>query len=136
MSFTSKIAKNFMFTRREAGPTRITGLIAILGIGAAGGVAVTQGGRVIDKKLSDLGSRVTVDGSQRLLDEGRRKINKRGTGFLNINPSKTLPPPKGINRVLQSPFGKIKPPRGAGGIGIGGALFNVCLLYTSDAADE
>ncbi|MAX60193.1 MAG: hypothetical protein CML93_00235 [Rhodobiaceae bacterium] len=100
-------------------------LLAILGLGAAGGVAVTQGGRVIDKKISDLGSRVTVDGSQRLLDEGRRKINKRGTGFLNINPSKTLPPPKGINRVLQSPFGKIKPPRGAGGIGIGGALFNV-----------
>ena len=32
MNFTSKIAKNFMFTKKEAGPTRITGLIAIIGI--------------------------------------------------------------------------------------------------------
>ena len=96
-------------------------------IGAAGGVAVTQGGRIIDKKLQDLGPRVRTPGGEKLLIEGGRQINKktRGTGFLEINPSKTLPPPKGINRVIQSPFGKIKPPRGAGSIGIGGALFNV-----------
>ena len=102
-------------------------LLAILGITAAGSVAVGQGGRVIDKKFSDLGSRVTTPGGDKILIEGGRQINKkmRGTGFLEINPSKTLPPPKGINRVIQSPFGKIKPPRGAGGIGIGGALFNV-----------
>lgn len=32
MNFSTKIAKNFMFTRKEAGPSRITGLIAIIGI--------------------------------------------------------------------------------------------------------
>ena len=100
-------------------------LLAILGIGAAGGVAAGQGGRIIKKKFGeDLGSRVMVDGAPRLIDEGR-KIPKRGTGFFKVNPPKTLPPPKGVNRFLQSPFGKIKPPRGAGSIGIGGALFNV-----------
>ena len=112
------------------GATALANLLKILGIGAAaaGGVAVTEGGRVIAKKFGeDLGSRVSVDAGQRLIDEGGRNINKkmRGTGFLKIDPSKTLPPPKGINRVIQSPFGKIKPPRGAGTLGIGGALFNV-----------
>ena len=102
-------------------------LLAILGITAVGSVAVGQGERVIDKKFSDLGSRVTTPGGDKILIESGRQINKkmRGTGFLEIKPSKTLPPPKGINRVIQSPFGKIKPPRGAGSIGIGGALFNV-----------
>ena len=99
-------------------------LLAILGIGTTVGATVVGGGRVIDKKFGDLGTRVMVDGSPRLIDEGR-KIPKRGTGFLKIDPPKTLPPPKGVNRFLQSPFGKIKPPRGSGGIGIGTALFNV-----------
>ena len=99
-------------------------LLAILGIGTTVGATVVGGGRVIDKKFGDLGTRVMVDGSPRLIDEGR-KIPKRGTGFFKVNPPKTLPPPKGVNRFLQSPFGKIKPPRGAGSIGIGGALFNV-----------
>ena len=39
MNFSSKIAKNFMFTKKEAGPTRITGLIAIIGI-AVGSMAM------------------------------------------------------------------------------------------------
>ena len=32
---------------------------------------------------------------------------------------------RGLGRIFQNPLGKVKPPRGAGGIGIGGALFNV-----------
>ena len=39
MNFSSKIAKNFMFTKKEVGPTRITGLIAIIGI-AVGSMAM------------------------------------------------------------------------------------------------
>ena len=32
MNFSSKVAKNFMFTRKEVGPTRVTGIIAVVGI--------------------------------------------------------------------------------------------------------
>ena len=106
------------------GAGALTNLLAILGIGGAGGVAISRAPKIIEKRFGNLGSRVMVDGVPRLIDEGR-KIPKRGTGFFKVNPPKTLPPPKGVNRFLQSPFGKIKPPRGAGSIGIGGALFNV-----------
>ena len=47
-------------------------LLAILGLSAAGGVAVTQGGRIIDKKLQDLGPRVGTPGGEKLLIEGGR----------------------------------------------------------------
>ena len=56
MNFSSKIAKNFMFTRKEAGPTRITGLIAIIGIAVGTmamvlSVSVLNGfeSRIVDK---------------------------------------------------------------------------------------
>ena len=32
MNFSSKVAKNFMFSRKEVGPTRVTGIIAVVGI--------------------------------------------------------------------------------------------------------
>ena len=58
MNFTSKIAKNFMLTRGEAGPTRITGLIAIIGIAVGTmamvlSVSVLNGfeSRIVDKVI-------------------------------------------------------------------------------------
>ena len=32
MNFSSKVAKNFMFSRKEVGPSRVTGIIAVVGI--------------------------------------------------------------------------------------------------------
>ena len=57
MNFTSKIAKNFMFTRKEAGPTRITGLIAILGI-AVGTMAMVLSVSVLNGFESRIVERV------------------------------------------------------------------------------
>ena len=57
MNFTSKIAKNFMFTRKEAGPTRITGLIAILGI-AVGTMAMVLSVSVLNGFESRIVDRV------------------------------------------------------------------------------
>ena len=58
MSFTSKIAKNFMFARKETGPTRITGLISIIGIAVGTmamvlSVSVLNGfeSRIVDKVI-------------------------------------------------------------------------------------
>lgn len=58
MNFTSKIAKNFMLTRGESGPTRITGLIAIIGIAVGTmamvlSVSVLNGfeSRIVDKVI-------------------------------------------------------------------------------------
>ena len=58
MNFTSKIAKNFMFTRKEAGPIRITGLISIIGIAVGTmamvlSVSVLNGfeSRIVDKVI-------------------------------------------------------------------------------------
>ena len=58
MNFTSKIAKNFMLTRGEAGPTRITGLIAIIGIAVGTmamvlSISVLNGfeSRIVDKVI-------------------------------------------------------------------------------------
>ena len=58
MNFTSKIAKNFMLTRGESGPTRITGLIAIIGIAVGTmamvlSISVLNGfeSRIVDKVI-------------------------------------------------------------------------------------
>lgn len=39
MNFSSKVAKNFMFSRKEVGPSRVTGIIAVVGI-AVGAMAM------------------------------------------------------------------------------------------------
>ncbi len=57
MNFTSKIAKNFMFTRKEAGPTRITGIIAIIGI-AVGTMAMVLSVSVLNGFESKIVERV------------------------------------------------------------------------------
>ena len=84
MNFTSKIAKNFMFTRKEAGPIRITGLISIIGI--AGGtmamglsVSVLNGfeSRIVDKVIGFEGD-IKLRGDFKYEDSLERLTNIKG----------------------------------------------------------
>ena len=84
MNFTSKIAKNFMFTRKEAGPTRITGLIAILGIAVGTmamvlSVSVLNGfeSRIVDKVIGFEGD-IKLRGDFKYEDSLERLTNIKG----------------------------------------------------------
>ena len=84
MNFTSKIAKNFMFTRREAGPTRITGLISIIGIAVGTmamvlSVSVLNGfeSRIVDKVIGFEGD-IKLRGDFKYEDSLERLINIKG----------------------------------------------------------
>jgi len=83
MNFTSKIAKNFMFTRKEAGPTRITGLIAILGI-AVGTMAMVLSVSVLNGFESRIVERVIgFEGDIKL--RGNFKYDDNLEPLTNIN---------------------------------------------------
>tara|TARA_Y100000748_G_scaffold134435_1_gene112830 strand:- start:576 stop:1763 length:1188 start_codon:yes stop_codon:yes gene_type:complete len=83
MNFTSKIAKNFMFTRKEAGPTRITGLIAILGI-AVGTMAMVLSVSVLNGFESRIVDRVIgFEGDIKL--RGNFKYDDNLEPLTNIN---------------------------------------------------
>ena len=84
MNFTSKIAKNFMFTRREAGPTRITGIISIIGIAVGTmamvlSVSVLNGfeSRIVDKVIGFEGD-IKLRGDFKYEDSLERLINIKG----------------------------------------------------------
>ena len=84
MNFTSKIAKNFMFTRREAGPTRITGLIAIIGIAVGTmamvlSISVLNGfeSRIVDKVIGFEGD-IKLRGDFKYEDSLERLTNING----------------------------------------------------------
>ena len=84
MNFTSIIAKNFMFTRKEAGPSRITGLIAILGIAVGTmamvlSVSVLNGfeSRIVDRIIGFEGD-IKLRGSFKYEDSLERLINING----------------------------------------------------------
>ena len=84
MNFTSKIAKNFMFTRREAGPTRITGLISIIGIAVGTmamvlSVSVLNGfeSRIVDKVIGFEGD-IKLRGDFKYEDSLERLTNIKG----------------------------------------------------------
>ena len=83
MNFTSKIAKNFMFTRKEAGPSRITGLIAILGI-AVGTMAMVLSVSVLNGFESRIVDRVIgFEGDIKL--RGNFKYDDNLEPLTNIN---------------------------------------------------
>ena len=83
MNFTSIIAKNFMFTRKEAGPTRITGLIAILGI-AVGTMAMVLSVSVLNGFESRIVDRVIgFEGDIKL--RGNFKYDDNLEPLTNIN---------------------------------------------------
>ena len=83
MNFTSKIAKNFMFTRKEAGPTRITGLIAILGI-AVGTMAMVLSVSVLNGFESGIVDRIIgFEGDIKL--RGNFKYDDNLEPLTNIN---------------------------------------------------
>ena len=83
MNFTTKIAKNFMFTRKEAGPTRITGLIAILGI-AVGTMAMVLSVSVLNGFESRIVERVIgFEGDIKL--RGNFKYDDNLEPLTNIN---------------------------------------------------
>ena len=84
MNFTSKIAKNFMFTKKESGPTRITGLIAIIGIAVGTmamvlSVSVLNGfeSRIVDRIIGFEGD-IKLRGSFKYEDSLERLINING----------------------------------------------------------
>ena len=84
MNFTSKIAKNFMLTRGEAGPTRITGLIAIIGIAVGTmamvlSVSVLNGfeSRIVDKVIGFEGD-IKLRGDFKYEDSLERLTNING----------------------------------------------------------
>ena len=84
MNFTSKIAKNFMFTKKEAGPTRITGLIAIIGIAVGTmamvlSVSVLNGfeSRIVDRIIGFEGD-IKLRGSFKYEDSLERLTNING----------------------------------------------------------
>ena len=84
MSFTSKIAKNFMFARKEAGPTRITGLISIIGIAVGTmamvvSVSVLNGfeSRIVDKVIGFEGD-IKLRGDFNYEDSLERLTNIKG----------------------------------------------------------
>ena len=83
MNFTSIIAKNFMFTRKEAGPSRITGLIAILGI-AVGTMAMVLSVSVLNGFESRIVDRVIgFEGDIKL--RGNFKYDDNLEPLTNIN---------------------------------------------------
>ena len=84
MNFTSKIAKNFMFTRKEAGPSRITGLISIIGIAVGTmamvlSVSVLNGfeSRIVDKVIGFEGD-IKLRGDFKYEDSLERLTNIKG----------------------------------------------------------
>ena len=84
MNFTSKIAKNFMFTRKEAGPIRITGLISIIGIAVGTmamvlSVSVLNGfeSRIVDKIIGFEGD-IKLRGDFKYEDSLERLTNIKG----------------------------------------------------------
>ena len=84
MNFTSKIAKNFMFTRKEAGPIRITGLISIIGIAVGTmamvlSVSVLNGfeSRIVDKVIGFEGD-IKLRGDFKYEDSLERHTNISG----------------------------------------------------------
>ena len=84
MNFTSKIAKNFMFTRKEAGPIRITGLISIIGIAVGTmamvlSVSVLNGfeSRIVDKIIGFEGD-IKLRGDFKYDDSLERLISIKG----------------------------------------------------------
>ena len=84
MNFTSKIAKNFMLTRGESGPTRITGLIAIIGIAVGTmamvlSVSVLNGfeSRIVDKVIGFEGD-IKLRGDFKYEDSLERLTNING----------------------------------------------------------
>ena len=84
MNFTSKIAKNFMFTRKEAGPIRITGLISIIGIAVGTmamvlSVSVLNGfeSRIVDKVVGFEGD-IKLRGDFKYEDSLERLTNIKG----------------------------------------------------------
>lgn len=84
MNFTSKIAKNFMLTRGEAGPTRITGLIAIIGIAVGTmamvlSISVLNGfeSRIVDKVIGFEGD-IKLRGDFKYEDSLERLTNING----------------------------------------------------------
>ena len=84
MNFTTKIAKNFMFTRKEAGPTRITGLISIIGIAVGTmamvlSVSVLNGfeSRIVDKVIGFEGD-IKLRGDFKYEDSLERLTNIKG----------------------------------------------------------
>ena len=83
MNFTSKIAKNFMFTRKEAGPIRITGLISIIGI-AVGTMAMVLSVSVLNGFESRIVDRVIgFEGDIKL--RGNFKYDDNLEPLTNIN---------------------------------------------------
>ena len=84
MNFTSKIAKNFMLTRGESGPTRITGLIAIIGIAVGTmamvlSISVLNGfeSRIVDKVIGFEGD-IKLRGDFKYEDSLERLTNING----------------------------------------------------------
>ena len=84
MNFTFKIAKNFMFTRKEAGPIRITGLISIIGIAVGTmamvlSVSVLNGfeSRIVDKVVGFEGD-IKLRGDFKYEDSLERLTNIKG----------------------------------------------------------
>ena len=84
MNFTFKIAKNFMFTRKEAGPIRITGLISIIGIAVGTmamvlSVSVLNGfeSRIVDKVIGFEGD-IKLRGEFKYEDSLERLTNIKG----------------------------------------------------------
>ena len=94
MNFSTKIAKNFMFSRKEAGPSRITGLIAIIGI-AVGTMAMVLAVSVLNGFESRIVDRI-------IGFEGDIKL--RG----NFNNSKNFEKLKEMNSIDEiMPYGSI-----------------------------
>ena len=84
MNFASKIAKNFMLTRGESGPTRITGLIAIIGIAVGTmamvlSISVLNGfeSRIVDKVIGFEGD-IKLRGDFKYEDSLERLTNING----------------------------------------------------------
>ena len=83
MNFSSKVAKNFMFSRKEVGPTRITGIIAVVGI-AVGTMAMVLSVSVLNGFESKIVDKIIgFEGDIKL--RGNFHNNEKINNIQNIN---------------------------------------------------
>ena len=73
MNFSSNIAKKFMFSSKETGPTRITGIIAVVGI-AVGTMAMILSVSVLNGFESKIIDRIILPPKSSALPARKRQI--------------------------------------------------------------
>ena len=90
----------------------ISSILTTLGLGKLFGFAADK----IDPKNAGKGELVREGDKLKIIRKGSTEV---GEDLAQKGVK------RGLGRFFQNPLGKIKPPKGVGGIGIGGALFNV-----------